>query len=648
MDNDKPYVVGLPDEFDLSPEQAVDLDIDTVVASCSLTYGLFETSTVLGAKAREAYENGDVGRASALQLLVAVTGMMLSDDPRAPFGHVASGTDGNKRAWHTALPEHLCEKHVGALEVLLDIVKTSSIRARIADVLWHRLPKRNPAHGRKAVAAYLSLADTMFDPDHWIISEQYFSRAYRIASNLGPSNSEIHAVIAKGWEFLEQLDGNDRLFYTERIIRRIFDHLTAEQAEHLLLRVTAIVEGGGDFDRIRTYYDVSIRLLKKLERHDELRLVRIARAETHISQALMSANETHRTIFLRNGRQELLNAAASPARVAEVSAMLDQSQTLAVGEMQRISTTFNTTEMTTYIRGILHDLSPTQGLWTLAAADIMTTRAATRQIAEENVGKFHFAYGFGKRVITHDGREQAQISGSLGSGSEGREGAIIGAMRDVAAQGRLVAVYGAIEPGRQYLLNSHSYTLGEIYHALRGRPFIPHEHHLLWSKGIHAGLVGEYDIAVHILAPQLENALRDLLRRRGVIVYTTKNNFQRLLSIEDVLDHEEFKKTFPDEYVFTLDSILANRLGANVRNDVAHGLMDDVRSNSHEAAYLWWFALRLLLSVGPSPIDHAVAREQAGESDRTSEKGTEENSLPESSTASHLPGEDDNGAPNTR
>jgi hypothetical protein len=640
VDNDDPYVVGLPDEFDLTPEEALALNIDVIVAGCSLTHGLFETSDALGAKAREAYESGDVARANALQLLVSVTGMMLSDERRAPFGHVASGIDGNKRPWHTALPEHLGDRHVAALQVMLAVVKATSIRARIADVLWHRLPKRNPVHGREAVAAYLSLADTMFDPDHWTISEQYFSRAYRVASNLGPSNSEIHAVIAKGWEFLDRLDGNDRLFYTERIIRRIFDHLTTEQIEPLLVRVTAIIEGAGDFDRIRTYYDVSIRLAHKLERHDEVRTLRIARAETHISQALMSVNETHRTIFLRNGRQELLNAGASPARVAEVSAMLDQSQTLAVGELQRFSTTFNTTEMTTYIRGILHDLSPMQGLWTLAAADIMTTRAATRQIAEENVGQFHFAYGFGKRVITHDGREQAQIPGSLGSGPEGREAAIIGAMRDIAAHGRMVAVYGAIEPGRQYLLNSHVYTIAEIYHALRGRPFIPHEHHLIWSKGIHAGLVGEYDVAVHILAPQLENALRDLLRRRGVIVYATKNNFQRLLSIEDVLDHEEFKKTFPDDYVFTLDSILADRLGANVRNDVAHGLMDDGRSNSHEAAYLWWFALRLLLAVGPNPLDDAPRREQAGGSDRTSERGNGESAPPESPTDSHSAGED--------
>jgi hypothetical protein len=601
MRDEEPYVVGLPDEFDLTPEQAAALDIDAIVAGCSLTHGLFEASQALGAKAREAFEGGDIARADALQLVVTVTGMMLSDDRRAPFGRAVSGTDGTGRPWHTALPEHLGERHLAALHLMLHVVTTTSIRARLADVLWNALPKRNPAHGREAVEAYLSLADTTFDPNHWIISEEYFSRAYRIASNLGPTNSEIGDVIAKGWEFLDRLNGNDPRFYTERIILRIFDHLTNEQAEELLLRVTAIVNGGGDFDRIRTYYDVAIRLTKRLGRDDDVKILRIARAETYILQASMVVNETHRAIFLRDGRQELLNAGASPARVAEVAAMLDQAQTLAVSEMQRVSTTFNTTDMTAFIRGVLHGLAPIEGLWTLAAVDIMATRAATRETAEENVGQFHFHYGFGKSVKTHDGREQTLIPGSL-AGPEGREAAIIGAVREIAAHHRMVMAFGIVEPGRQHLLNSHAYTLAEIYEALRGRPLIPHEHQLLWSKGIHAGLVGDYDVAIHLLATQIEHALRDLLHRRNVVVYTTRNNFQQVLSIEQVVGHEEFRKMFPDNYVFTLEGTMADRLGANMRNDVAHGLIDDIRSNSHEAAYLWWFALRLLLAVGPSPL----------------------------------------------
>jgi hypothetical protein len=112
--------------------------------------------------------------------------------------------------------------------------------------------------------------------------------------------------------------------------------------------------------------------------------------------------------------------------------------------------------------------------------------------------------------------------------------------------------------------------------------------------------------------------------------------FQRLLSIEDILDHEEFKKTFPDDYVFTLDSILADRLGANVRNDVAHGLMDDGRSNSHEAAYLWWFALRLLLAVGPNPLDNVAPRAQADGSIERASWGMGKAQRPKARTAGSL------------
>ena len=80
------------------------------------------------------------------------------------------------------------------------------------------------------------------------------------------------------------------------------------------------------------------------------------------------------------------------------------------------------------------------------------------------------------------------------------------------------AVLDAIEPGRRQLLINHDYTLTEIHQAISTRPLVPAGHSLLWSKAIHAGLVGEYDIAVHLLAPQVENALRTILRASGEVV----------------------------------------------------------------------------------------------------------------------------------
>lgn len=604
-DSVEPYVVGLPDEFDLTEEQARALAIDAVIAGASLRHGAFDSSSRLGQAQKQARERGDRLAELALQLLITICGISLSSDPRAPFGRAFTGTDGDKRPWHTALPADLTDRHVTALETLLGVITTPVLRGQVADVLWHRLPRRSPEHARAAVAAHLTVAEETFDPNHWVDSERYFSRAYQIAGRLGPQSPEFSKVLTTGWAFLERLDGNDPLYYSERIVTRILPTLNDEQANRLFERIRTTAEHSTakyDFERARTYYELSIKLAQLLQRETDVATLRLARAETFVTQANVSPNETQRALFLRLARQALLDIGAARERIAEIATMLEQSQALAVSEMTPIPMEMSFGDLPNRVIKLVTRTDPIKALWALAAVPIIFRRADARRTAENVTSQFHFAYGFGRRHINRDGREQGQTAGTLGADEDDQESAIRGAMRDHAAQCRVYAVFGAIEPGRQQLVLQHEYTLEEIVDAIQHRPFIPNGHVRLWAKGIHAGLVGEYDIAAHLLAPQMEHALREVLRRRGVIVYTTQNGFQRLFSVENVLEHDLAKDVFGDDYIFTLDSVLADRLGANVRNDIAHGIASDDSTNSYEAAFLWWLALRLLRAYGPDPL----------------------------------------------
>jgi hypothetical protein len=113
----------------------------------------------------------------------------------------------------------------------------------------------------------------------------------------------------------------------------------------------------------------------------------------------------------------------------------------------------------------------------------------------------------------------------------------------------------------------------------------------------------EYDVVVHLLAPQLEHALREVLIRHGEIVYSTSTSgVQSLFSVEKVLEHPKMTKILGEDLVFVLDTVLAERLGANLRNTVAHGIIDDVSAGSHDVAYLWWLALYILRAYGSDAL----------------------------------------------
>ena len=52
-----------------------------------------------------------------------------------------------------------------------------------------------------------------------------------------------------------------------------------------------------------------------------------------------------------------------------------------------------------------------------------------------------------------------------------------------------------------------------------------------------------------------------------------------------------------------LRALLLEQGGANLRNNIAHGLFDDVASWSASSVYAWWLALRLVVT----PLWHMQA-----------------------------------------
>ncbi|MCL2927754.1 MAG: DUF4209 domain-containing protein [Trichodesmium sp. MAG_R01] len=50
---------------------------------------------------------------------------------------------------------------------------------------------------------------------------------------------------------------------------------------------------------------------------------------------------------------------------------------------------------------------------------------------------------------------------------------------------------------------------------------------------------------------------------------------------------------FDEDTLFDLKGLLVDRSGSNLRNLMAHGLLDDEDFSSPLMSYLWWVTLRL-------------------------------------------------------
>lgn len=113
------------------------------------------------------------------------------------------------------------------------------------------------------------------------------------------------------------------------------------------------------------------------------------------------------------------------------------------------------------------------------------------------------------------------------------------------------------------------------------------------------GIDGDYATSVHLLAPLIEDTIRKILYDFGdYTAIIEKNAKSTEVSINTLLSKDSAKDIFDEDFLFELKMLLTNPNGSNLRNTVAHGMLDDDTSQNVEVAYFWWRVLRwVILSV---------------------------------------------------
>jgi hypothetical protein len=100
------------------------------------------------------------------------------------------------------------------------------------------------------------------------------------------------------------------------------------------------------------------------------------------------------------------------------------------------------------------------------------------------------------------------------------------------------------------------------------RPFL--------EDGLKAYLEGDFLKAVHVLVPQVEQALRNLLALIGISPNKTVRGNSGILDVKSMgnaLEDETLRNVLPENVWRYLTVLYVERRGINLRNDLAHGLV---------------------------------------------------------------------------
>lgn len=164
-----------------------------------------------------------------------------------------------------------------------------------------------------------------------------------------------------------------------------------------------------------------------------------------------------------------------------------------------------------------------------------------------------------------------------------------------------------------YLARSkHTFTENTLRFLVEDNAFIPGDRKDTFLKGLVAGFNMDLATSMHLLMPQVENAIRCLAEMCGAVVYKTDcNGVEECLSLDSILKLEELQESVEPEVLFNMRVFYTSPYGIGMRDIIGHGLRSDKGLQSAECLAVWWFTLHLVCLFSPELYKRNYEQKQA-------------------------------------
>lgn len=192
-----------------------------------------------------------------------------------------------------------------------------------------------------------------------------------------------------------------------------------------------------------------------------------------------------------------------------------------------------------------------------------------------------------------------------------------------------VVVQGCIWPALEVLLLEHRLREVDFNVLARNSPIVPKDRAGLFGKALFAGYERDFVTALHVLIPQIEHMVRVHLKQAGATTTNLdKDGIETENGMSTLMALPEATQVFGKDLVFEITSLFCDPFGPNLRNELAHGLLDEDRCKSVYAIYAWWFALRLTVNTWWNSAASDVEQPEVNEEQRVAENSAEKQGEP--------------------
>jgi|TARA_A100001391_G_scaffold205243_1_gene204386 tetratricopeptide (TPR) repeat protein len=553
-------------------------------------------------------EAGEDEHANILDLLGRATSMRLVPKSiNQPFAPLAQDFQAGRRS---AIPDDFTVEELAFFEEILNDVNDPWVQARLADLLWLCRKPKNPDHARIAIAAYLQQP---INADSWLRDvDDCWERAARLAmqikdfDKLDEITNQLFAVFSiehPGSPFMP-------LWLASLLDRLQADKAYGEDIAHRLLQLGNDLKNNGDFYAARSYFELSAKKYQQcsLEKDWLDSLISIAEsfeqeADSRSSGSNMVANSFYENTIQAYRRIPTKHRATYDVenRIYAIRTKISDTGKASLDEMALIKTPgIDISDIVeASISHVAGKRSPEESLLYLAGIysgpDLQALVAGARESMQESV----ISSLFGSSHMSSDGRVITKTPpANLGAGEDDPANK---AVLNRQIQQHLVfeiqfVVEGQILPALRQILMERRITQDFLEALCHHSPIVQPARKKLLSFALWLGFEYEFGHAIHLLCPQFEHIVRVQLKEAGAHTTTINTDgIEHENGLSTLMELPEATEIFGEDLTFEIKSIFTEALGFNLRNETAHGLLDDSTSSSIQSVYAWWMILRMVI-----------------------------------------------------
>jgi hypothetical protein len=563
------------------------------------------------AAAKQALEDERKSDGKIYWLLADACSMMLSpkstNDPFKPFVVM----DGQR----SVIPDDYSKVDITFFAQIVDAIDDPWLKARLADIIWLKQRPRDIRFALMAIDSYRSIP---LNAETWVHGcLDCWERAIMLARSLNAgAGSRLKDIESEVIEKLNAATEKD-VFFALRLADLLeANHLGRDYpsaiAQKLELLASAF-KSKGELHGAREYYTASAKWFKVANDDAKWGDMTVSVAESFVEEAearissdkpsYIAANmfyedaiKIYRTI--PHDKRAIHNV---DERIAELHRRLSESGEKSLGEMGKISSPaidigpeIEKARNAVRGKGVVEALGAFVNLYPFARKKEIREEAI--KIIRDN--PLHAIIP--ATVISKDGRVIAKHRG-MDFGSTPSDDDEIVIRKEMVDYYRIqidFLVRTNIIPALEIMLLEHRLREADFIGLVRQSPLVPPGRERLFVKALFAGFDRDFVTALHLLVPQIENMVRYHLKQAGVKTTTldsdgieTENGLSNLMKLAEV------ETLFREDVAFEIRSLFCDPIGPNLRNEVAHGLLDDEECQSTYSIYAWWFGLKLVFTT---------------------------------------------------